>query len=49
MNRTTKLIVSAVTLLICCPPLLIVGAIHTPLLRACTWALKLTTDEDNNK
>ena len=45
MNRTTRLILSALTLLICCPPLLIVGAIHTPLLRACTWALELTKEQ----
>lgn len=27
------------------PPLLVVGAIHTPLLRLCTWALELTKEE----
>lgn len=45
MNRTTRLAVSALTLLIVTPPLIIVGAIHTPLLRACTWALELTKED----
>lgn len=45
MTRTERLILSAVTLLIFCPPLMIIGAIHTPLLRICTWALKLTKEE----
>lgn len=44
MNRTTRLAVSALTLLIITPPI-IVGAIHTPLLRACTWALELTKED----
>lgn len=47
MNRTTRLIVSAAVLLLCCPSLLVVGAIHTLLLRLrlCTWALELTKEE----
>lgn len=45
MTRTNRLIISALTLLIFCPPLLILGAIHTPLLRVCTWALELTKEE----
>lgn len=44
MTRTTRLILSAVTLMIFCP-LLIIGAIHTPLLRICAWAIELTDEE----
>lgn len=45
MNRTTKLAVSALTLLIFTPPLFIVGAVHTPLLRVCAWALELAKED----